>query len=75
MFNFSRATQEYLQGLDASARMLCQIDATLDRSISDWIHCFIESGLTHAQARQLRAIILRGLSDDDMSTVLASVGL
>ncbi|KAG1724940.1 uncharacterized protein EDB91DRAFT_1254992 [Suillus paluster] len=75
MFNFSSATQEYLQGLDASARMLCQIDATLNRSISEWIHCFKESGLTNAQAYQLRGIILRGLSDGDISTVLASVGL
>ncbi|KAG1718844.1 uncharacterized protein EDB91DRAFT_1258135 [Suillus paluster] len=75
MFNFSSATQEYLRGLNASARMLCQINATLNRSISEWIHCFKESGLTHAQAHQLRAIILHGLSDDDISTVLASVGL
>lgn len=51
--------------------MLCRVDATLNYSMSCWVTCFQEAGLSFDDASSLHALSLQGLSDADLRVVLA----
>ncbi|KAG2743927.1 hypothetical protein P692DRAFT_201869727 [Suillus brevipes Sb2] len=70
-FNFTQPVRDFLHQRHTSAAMLCKVDATLNYSMSCWVTCFQEAGLSFEDASSLRALILQGLSDAELRVVLA----
>jgi hypothetical protein len=69
-FNFTLPVQNFLRTRVMSSSMLCSIDTILDYSADCWYAHFVEVGLSHADAIELRRLIVEGLSDAELDVVL-----